>query len=86
MGGILFQEIAAVLANTPDRPGRVRSFIGGLGGKDISQAEFDRVLEALDEDKGGAQDIQPELLFTESDWKQLRKAVAMAGKPVKETS
>ena len=86
LGGILYQEVAAVLATTTDRPPVVRSFIGGLGGKDISQAEFDRVLEALDEGKGEGQDVQPELLFTASDWKQVRKAVAIAGKPVEETT
>ena len=86
LGGILYQEVAAVLASTADRPGVVRSFIGGLGGKDISQAEFDRVLESLDEGKSGGHDPQPELLFTASEWKQVRKVVAIAGKPVDETT
>jgi hypothetical protein len=31
----------------------MRSFVGGLGGQDISQAEFDHVLEVLDKAKPG---------------------------------
>lgn len=82
LGGILYQEIAAVLTNTADRPSVVRSFIGGLGGKDISQAEFDRVLEALDEAQPQAQALHPELLFTTGEWNQVKKVLAAAGKSV----
>lgn len=86
LGGILYQEVAAVLASMADRPGTVRSFIGGLGGKDISQAEFDRVLEALNEGPVEDPRSQPELLFTVSDWEQVRKVVGRAGKPVEEVT
>ena len=84
LGGILYQEVAALLVNASDRPRVVRSFIGGLGGKDISQAEFDRVLEVLDTVKPSGQDSQPELLFTASDLQQVRKGLAVAGKSIKE--
>lgn len=82
LGGILFQEVAAVLANVPDRPRVVRSFIGGLGGKDISQAEFDRVLHVLEESTPGEQAYEAELLFTASDWEEVKTMLAMAGKQV----
>lgn len=82
LGGILYQEVAAVLANVADRPRVVRSFIGGLGGKDISTAEFDCVLKRLEETEPGEQLFQPELLFTTSEWQQVQKALAVAGKPV----
>jgi pyruvate ferredoxin oxidoreductase alpha subunit len=86
LGGILYQEVAAVLASIADRPGVVRSFIGGLGGKDIGQAEFDRVLESLAEEQPGDQPSQPELLFTASEWEQVRKVLSIAGKSVEEAS
>lgn len=39
-GGILFQEIAACLYHDPLRPRALCSFIGGLGGKNISEGSF----------------------------------------------
>ncbi|MCO6459239.1 MAG: hypothetical protein J5I93_28350, partial [Pirellulaceae bacterium] len=50
LGGILFQEVAGALAGAADRP-RLHSFVAGLGGKDISPAEFDHVLEVIE--RGG---------------------------------
>jgi pyruvate ferredoxin oxidoreductase alpha subunit len=82
LGGILYQEVAAVLANVADRPKVVRSFIGGLGGKDISTVEFDRVLKTLEDTEPGEQSLQPELLFTAGEWQQVKKVLAVAGKPV----
>ena len=86
LGGILYQEVAAVLANVADRPKVVRSFIGGLGGKDISPAEFDRVLEALEETGTGEVSPEPELLFTSGEWQQVKKVLTVAGKTVQETT
>lgn len=76
LGGIFFQEVAGSLIHRPDRPGVVRSFIGGLGGKNISLAEFRHVLEALEHPKA---DAEPELLCTEADWQQARATVSLAG-------
>ncbi len=80
LGGILFHEIAGVLAAVQNRPTVLRSFVGGLGGKDISSAEFDHVLAALDAAQGGA--AEPELLFTEQEWRQVQERLAVAGKPL----
>jgi pyruvate ferredoxin oxidoreductase alpha subunit len=82
LGGILYQEVAGALASTLERPPVMRSFIGGLGGKDISQAEFDRVLEVLDEAKPGDGSVSCELLFTDTEYQQVRTALSVAGKPV----
>ena len=38
-GGILFQEIAACLYHEALRPRALCSFIGGLGGKNLSEGE-----------------------------------------------
>ena len=47
LGGILFQEVAAALAASSDHRHplpQLRSFVGGLGGKEISETEFDHLL------------------------------------------
>jgi pyruvate ferredoxin oxidoreductase alpha subunit len=81
-GGILYQELAAALATATQRPTILRSFIGGLGGKDISQGELDHVLKMLTESAPTDGPVQPELLFTEQDRQQVQQRLATAGKPV----
>jgi len=76
LGGILFQEVAASLAICSDRP-LLRSFIGGLGGKDISSAEFAHVLEELE--KPSRDDGEAEMLFTDADWNRVQALSPMAG-------
>ncbi len=76
LGGILFQEVAASLATCPDRP-MLRSFIGGLGGKDISPAEFAHVLAEVE--GPGPQDGEAEMLFTDADWNQVQTLLPIAG-------
>jgi pyruvate ferredoxin oxidoreductase alpha subunit len=82
LGGILYQEVAGALASTSERPQVMRSFIGGLGGKDISRAEFDRVLEVLDQAKPGDDPVSCQLLFTDAEFQQVRTELSVAGKPV----
>jgi pyruvate ferredoxin oxidoreductase alpha subunit len=79
LGGILYHEVAGALASASDQPTALRSFIGGLGGKDISSAEFDHVLATLEEAKPGVV-ADPELLFTEREWQQVQERLALAGK------
>jgi len=81
LGGILYHEIASTLASCPQRPSVLRSFIGGLGGKDISQAELDHVLHVLDGSEPMDDPAEPELLFTENEWQQVQRRLALAGKP-----
>ena len=78
-GGILFHEIAAALATSANRPEVLRSFIGGLGGKDIGHDEFDHVLSVLD--AGESTDIvEPELLLTTEESDYIRSRLETAGK------
>jgi pyruvate ferredoxin oxidoreductase alpha subunit len=75
MGGILFQEIAASVLHRPDCPLLLRSFVGGLGGKDISLVEFRHVVEVLEEAQRRpvvSPSEGPELLYTEADWRQIQ--------------
>ncbi len=80
LGGILFHELAGTLAAGRAAPPVLRSFIGGLGGKDIGPAEFDRILEVLESASPADSPGEPELLFTERDWEQVRRGQRIAGK------
>lgn len=77
-GGILYTEIASALYGQPDAPPILVSFIGGLGGRDISQEEFfemaNNIRRAVEE--GSAP--PPRLLYTEGEMKEVRKLQAMA--------
>ncbi len=77
-GGILYQEVAAAVLPRADRPALVRSFVGGLGGKDISPGEFRHVLAALEEARPGQAGARPELLYTEADWQQVQPLLKLA--------
>jgi pyruvate ferredoxin oxidoreductase alpha subunit len=82
LGGVLFHELAGTLAAAGTAPPVLRSFIGGLGGKDIGPAEFDHVLDVLESTRPGDGPVEPELLFTRRDWEQVRSRLEMAGKPM----
>ena len=82
-GGVLFYEVSASLRSTTTRP-VLRSFIGGLGGKDISAAEFDHVLDVLEADGGTDTLSSPELLMTKAEWADVQQRLAVAGKPLQE--
>lgn len=80
LGGVLYHELAGTLATAPDRPPILRSFIGGLGGKDIGQGEFDHVLDVLEAAHPDDGPSKPELLFTQTEWEQTRHRLSLAGK------
>ena len=81
LGGILFHELAAGMAGTANGPA-LRSFIGGLGGKDISHAEFDHVLESLLRAQPGDGPAEAVLLMTRKELEQVQQRQQTAGKPV----
>lgn len=85
LGGIFCHEVAAALAVEPDPPATFRSFVGGLGGKDISMAEFEHVLHSID-DVHRENSLEPELLMTEAEWEQLQNRLAAAGKTAEEVA
>lgn len=86
LGGILFHELAGALATCTKCPAILRSFIAGLGGKEISPAEFDHVLKVLDAARPTDHPVEPELLFTRAEWEQTRNRLTLAGKDVENTS
>jgi pyruvate ferredoxin oxidoreductase alpha subunit len=72
-GGILFQEVAACLYHEARRPRALCSFIGGLGGKNISEAEFHAMFEQSAEAGLRGEGIGPVLLYTEAEYREMRE-------------
>jgi len=58
------------------------SVIGGLGGKDISEVEFEAVFCDLQRLATGAQVRQPRLLYTQPEQERRRTLLPIAGKEV----
>jgi pyruvate ferredoxin oxidoreductase alpha subunit len=79
LGGVHFQEVAAALYACPDRPPVLRSFVGGLGGKQIGRAEFDHMLTILDGAAADEGPTEPVLLLTGREWQQVRGRLQTAG-------
>ena len=77
-GGILHTELAAALYGLPGGGPLLASFVGGLGGRDISEAEFVQIVHVLRQalQKGSAP--PPRLLFTEDELQQVRRLQTVA--------
>jgi pyruvate ferredoxin oxidoreductase alpha subunit len=77
-GGILFQEIAACLYHEPLRPGALCSFIGGLGGKNISEGEFHAIFEQTADAGMRGTSVGPVLLYTEAEHREMEQLQFLA--------
>jgi pyruvate ferredoxin oxidoreductase alpha subunit len=77
-GGVLHGEIASALYGVKGAPPILASFIGGLGGRDISQEEFFRIAEILVEAGESGITPPPRLLYTETEFAELKKLRAIA--------
>jgi pyruvate ferredoxin oxidoreductase alpha subunit len=73
-GGITAPEVAQALYPRERRPALVR-VVGGLGGKEVSEGEFDAVLEAMR--KGTSETM---LLYTPAEQRRTRALQRIAGK------
>ena len=80
-GGIFYNEIAASLCNETKRP-VILSFIGGLGGKDISSTEFQKILEDTVSASNSGMNPGIQLLYTDDEWRQMKHLLEIAGKPI----
>ena len=80
-GGILHSEIASCLYNEKQRP-LLLSFIGGLGGKNISPGEFEFIFNKMIKVKGmeGEEVETSQLLYTEEEWKEMARLKGIARK------
>ena len=79
LGGITYQEIATALYRETQRPALV-NVVGGLGGKDISDAEFDVVLSDMERAAAGDSITGPRLLYTQAEYDRMRVLLRIAGK------
>jgi pyruvate ferredoxin oxidoreductase alpha subunit len=78
LGGILYQELAGAVLGRPDRPEVMRSFVGGLGGKDLSLGEFRHIVNVLETGRSETPPGEPELLYTDAEWRQMQSMMQLA--------
>jgi pyruvate ferredoxin oxidoreductase alpha subunit len=81
-GGITYGEIAAAMYSERVRP-PILSFIGALGGKDITAAEFDQILAETQMAAAVGSAPPPRLLYTSVDEAQMKGFLRLAGKEVR---
>jgi len=80
-GGITHGEIASALYAERERP-PLLSFIGALGGKDITIEEFDQILDDMQAASRSGETPPPRLLYTSTDQAQIDAFLKLAGKEV----
>jgi len=78
-GGIIYSEIASAICNQKDKP-LLLSFVGGLGGKNISPQEFEFIIDSMIKAASTGEGRVPRLLYTETEWKEVDRLKKMAGK------
>lgn len=78
-GGILYSEIAGALYHEQGKP-LLLSFIGGLGGKNISSREFEFIFDIMIKAGATGEISAPLLLYTEGEWKEMERLKHLAGK------
>lgn len=78
-GGILYSEIAGALYNEKERP-LLLSFVGGLGGKNISPTELEFIFNSMINAAKTGIVPEPQLLYTEAEWKEMERIKKIAGK------
>ena len=78
MGGVLHSELAGALYGHPEAPPQLLSFIGGLGGRDISLEEFFEIAKVTRKAVSEKQTPPPRLLYTEQELREMRKLQAVA--------
>ena len=77
-GGALHCELAAALYGTDGAPRTLASFIGGLGGRDISASEFYEIASVTRKAADEGITPEPQLLFQEAELREVRKLQAIA--------
>jgi len=76
-GGVLYAELASALYGQKDAP-VLTSFIGGLGGRDITPEEFYEMAAVTRQAAQTGQTPPPRLLYTEAELREVRKLQAIA--------
>lgn len=78
MGGVLHSEFATALYGMKDAPGVLASFIGGLGGRDISQQEFFEMINEIKQACDKGESLPPRLLYTQNELTEIRNLQAIS--------
>jgi len=78
-GGIMYQEVAGALYNEKERP-LLLSFIGGLGGKNISPGEFEFIFDSMEKAVKTGKIPETQLLYTEAEMREMERLKKIAGK------
>ncbi len=78
MGGVLHSELAASLYGQAHAPPLLMSYIGGLGGRDISSEEFFEIASELRLSAEQGKTPPPRLLYTKTELREVRKLQAVA--------
>ncbi len=76
-GGVLHAELAAALGGLPEAP-LLASFVGGLGGRDVSVEELFEMAEQTGAAIAAGVPPAPRLLFTEAELREVRKLQSVA--------
>jgi len=77
-GGVLHAELASVLYGQKQAPPIIVSFIGGLGGRDISAEEFYEIITSTRAAIAHGENPEPRLLYTRDELRQVRKLQSIA--------
>ncbi len=85
-GGVLHTELCAALYGKTGAPPVVASFIGGLGGRDISAEEFYEMVAVTRRAIAEGVTPPPRLLYREVELREMRKLQAVAMVEREETS
>jgi len=78
LGGVLYTELAAALNGLGGEAPLLLSFIGGLGGRDISPEEFYEMANVMRRAVDEGRAPPPRLLYTEVELREQRKLQAIA--------
>jgi pyruvate ferredoxin oxidoreductase alpha subunit len=78
LGGVLHAELASALYGVPNAPPILASFVGGLGGRDISAEEFYEMVAVAERAIETGETPPPRLLFTEDELREIRKLQSIA--------
>jgi pyruvate ferredoxin oxidoreductase alpha subunit len=76
-GGVLHTELAATLQGVGESPLLV-SFVGGLGGRDIAEAEFFEMVAVVRRALESGSAPEPRLLYTQHELQEVRKLQSVA--------
>lgn len=85
-GGVLHTELGASLYGSPNAPSILVSFIGGLGGREITPEEFYQMAAVTREAVAAGKTPPPRLLYTEAELREIRKLQAVAQVEREETA